>query len=210
MILLEESGMTKHWTLSDLTDEEVYEFVGSDIPARKRRHSPASVEVKLTAGEVEQALEDMPADLPTEKALEERIKRLGEALLLKRQMALVDDFIRTALGPKPTTQQREAIQAALGHMYRLGGMFMRMHQAVPMYTPLVKAAAAADARKGRSSGKQKRDEVIDRAILAEPKEPPKRLLPTINNKLKKESLKTVSIAYVYGRRKILGLSDKES
>jgi len=93
--------------------------------------------------EVQQALGHMPKKRSPQKAKEERIRLLGQALIAKREMALVDSFVRVALGPEPTSEKREAMQAALGHMYRLGGMSLLTHQAKPMYA----AAALADVRK---------------------------------------------------------------
>jgi hypothetical protein len=77
-------------------------------------------------------------------------------------MALVDRFVKVALGPEPTREQREAKQAALGHMYRLGAMSMLTHQAKPMYA----AAAVADVRESRwDNDKQKqRLEIVDAGL----------------------------------------------
>jgi hypothetical protein len=136
--------------LDDLSPEEMDEFVGSDNPSPMRRYPAASDEIKLSVEEVRQALAAIPDDLSPEDAKEERIRRLGEALLVKREMALVRSLVGIAM-PDPTTEQREAMQAALGHMYRLGGMKLLTHTAVPMYAPVVKAAAAADARKSLST-----------------------------------------------------------
>jgi hypothetical protein len=200
-------------TLSDLSPEEMDEFVSpapSSPAPTVRRWPPVPDEIKLSVEEVWQILEDMPGGLSPEKAQEERIRRLGEALLVKREMTLVDSFVRTALGPGPTTEQREAIQAALGHMYRLGGMMLLTHTAVPMYAPVVKAAAAADARKSRWPDKKRRADIIDAYLLAEPSEPPKRLLPKVNAKLKECGLGEASLSYLYEQKKILGQSDEES
>jgi hypothetical protein len=183
--------------LSDLSSEEMDEFV-----------SPVPDEIKLSAEEVRQALEHMPKKRSREKAKEERTRLLGQALIAKREMALVNNFVRKALGPDPTNEQREAMQAALGHMYRLGGMFMKTHQAKPMYA----AAAVADVRQKRwdNDRQKQRYEVIDAALLAEPNEPAKRLRQKINTKLEECGLDKVSLSHLYARKKILGQPDEES
>jgi len=195
--------------LDELSPKEMDEFVGSDIPSPMRRYPAASDDVKLSVEEVRQALEGVPEGLSPEKAMEERTKRLGEALLVKREMTLINSLVRIAM-PEPTAEQREAMQAALGHMYRLGGMELRTHTAVPMYAPVVKAAAAADARKSRSADKTSRDEIIDAELRAHRHLAPKRLLVDLNIKLEERGRDRASIAYLYERRKILGLSDEES
>jgi hypothetical protein len=91
-------------------------------------------------------------------------------------------------------------------MYRLGGMFMKTHQANPMYA----AAAVASARDARWSNKGSRDEIIDSELLAGPDEAPKRLLPKINAKLQRSGLTKASLSHVYERKKILGQPDEES
>jgi hypothetical protein len=195
--------------LDELSPEEMDEFVGSDDPSPMRRYPAASDEIKLSVEEIRQALAGMPDDLSPEEAQEERIGRLGEALLVKREMTLVGSLVRIAM-PDPTTEQREAMQGALGHVYRLGGMKLLTRTAVPMYAPVVKAAAAADARKSRWADKKPRDEIIDAELRAHPHAAPKRLLIEINTKLKEIGLKKASLPHLYERKKILGQTDEES
>lgn len=185
--------------LSDLSSEELEEFV-----------SPAPGEIKLSAEEVRQVLEHMPKKRKPEKVKEERIRLLGQALIAKREMALVNNLVREVLGPEPTKERREAMQAALGHMCRLGGMSMLTHQAKPMYA----AAAVADVRKKRwDKEKQKqRQEIIDAALRAHNK---KRGMPAlvteINDELERRGLKPknpVAEGSLYKRLRTLRQTDE--
>lgn len=202
--------------LDDLTFEEMDAWVATEPETihPRRRFPPAADGIKLTPTEVRQALEGMPQDISAEKAKEERIKRLDEAIIAKREMALVEAFVQKALGPEPTKEQREAIGAALGHMYRLGGMFMRTHQAVPMYTPVVKALAAAEARKKRwdTEEQRRREDIIDTMLATYNK---KRgmapLAHEINEELERQGLKPkkpVSEGHLYKRLGTLRLTDQ--
>ncbi len=187
--------------LSDLSAEEMDEFVGSDSSSPRRRYPAASDEIKLSVEEVRQSLDGMPDDLSPEKAQEERIRRLGEALLVKCEMTLVDSFVRTALGPDPTKEQCGAMQAALGHMYRLGGMFMRTHTAVPMYAPVVKAAALDDVRKKRWSDEKRmlQLEIVDAWLRDRNGRRVKLWVDALNKELDRHGLKHVSAEYLHKR-----------
>lgn len=187
--------------LDELTFEEMDSFVATDTNVPTRR-PPGPDDLKLTADEVREALDDMPANLTAAKAREERIRRLAQALLCKREMTLVDRFARTALGPEPTTEKREAMQAALGHMYRLGGMFMETH--------VSRQRRAAPAQMARWTDKERRDQIIDAELRERPGEATKRLLTAVNSKLEQSGLGKASISHLYERRKILGQADEES
>jgi hypothetical protein len=199
-------------TLSDLSPEEMDEFVSPapSSPAPMRHYPPpASDEIKLSVEEVKQALKNMPRKRSPEKAKEERIRRLGLALLAKREMALVDSFVRVALGPEPTNEQREAMQAALGHMYRVGGMSMLTHQAKPTYA----AAAVADVLESRwDNDKQKqRLEIIDAALRARDGKPMKLVADKVNKELERRGLKPerpVSEGHLHKRWRTLRQTDE--
>jgi hypothetical protein len=176
-------------TLSDLSPEEIEAFVSTaSNSTAPTRHSPvASGEIKLSAEEVRQALEQMPKKRSREKVKEERIRLLGQALLAKREMALVNNLVLKVLGPEPTDEQRAAMQAIKGHMYRLGGMFLPTHQAKPMYA----AAAVADVRKKRwdNDKQNRRNEIIDAALRGREGKPMKFVADKINKELERCGLK---------------------
>jgi len=120
----------------------------------------------------------------------------------RRENEIIEYEVKRALGPNPTQEMRDAIALVRGHSMRLGAMLLDM--------PEPRARATAAGRQARSLGKQDRDKVIDAALLAEPNEAPKRILELINTKLEQFGIKTASLAHLYERRKILGLSDQES
>jgi hypothetical protein len=205
--------MTERFTniLSDLSPEEMEAFVStaSNSPAPSRRSPATYGEIKLSVEEVQQALEHMPKKRSPEKAGEERTRRLRQALLAKREMTLVNDLVRKVLGPEPTNEQREDMQAIKGHMYRLGGMFLPTHQAKPMYA----AAAVADVRKKRwDNNKQKRrNEIIDAALRTRDGKPMKLVADNVNKELERCGLKPkkpVSEGSLFKRLKTLRLTDK--
>jgi hypothetical protein len=217
--------MTERFTdiLNDLSPEEMDEFVSITPAPTVRRGHPVPDEIKLSVEEVRQALEHMPKKRTPEKVREERIRLLGLALIAKREMALVDSFVRVALGPEPTNEQREAMQAALGHTYRLGSMSMLTHQAKPVYA----AAALADVKEEQrrdlltseptksANKKQKRKlEIIDAMLRTHNKKRGMPVLATeINEALERNGLKPkkpVSEGYLYKRRKHLDLEPKKT
>jgi hypothetical protein len=184
--------------LCDLSPEELAEFV-----------TPAPGEIKLSSEEVRQALEHMPKKRSPEKTKEERSRLLGQALLAKREMALVNNLVLKVLGPEPTDEQRQAMQAVMGHMYRLGGMFLPTHQAKPMYA----AAAVADVRKKRwdNDEQKRRNEIIDAALRAHSGKPMKLVADKVNKELERCGLKPerpVSEGHLHKRWKTLRQTDE--
>jgi hypothetical protein len=197
--------------LSDLSPEEMEAFVStaSNSPAPSRRSPATYGEIKLSVEEVQQALEHMPKKQSPEKAKDERTRRLGQALLAKREMTLVNDLVRKVLGPEPTDEQREAMQAIKGHMYRLGGMFLPTHQAKPVYA----AAALADVKKKRwgNNEQYKRREIIDAALRARDGKPMKFVVDKVNKELERCGLKPkrpVSEGHLHKRWSALRQTDE--